>query len=157
MKNVAIATLVFYQFHVSAQDSYNIDWINKDLSPYSSYMISEFKVNDQILNYKDYVGSIRFVEIFNVNMSKIGLKAEERSVLEVLFNIELDTLATGFERPEGVNPEDKVVDLTLTLRDNQVNEKLVIANFSSITREPKKLNKEVKKMIKQFFREAKID
>ncbi|MEP1093468.1 MAG: hypothetical protein ABJG78_00060 [Cyclobacteriaceae bacterium] len=76
--------------------------------------------------------------------------------MEILFDIQLDTLPAGFQRPEGANPEDKMVDLTLTLQDNQVSEKLVVANFSSITREPKKLNKEVKKMLRAFFREARI-
>lgn len=156
MKKLIFLVTLLCQIQLCAQGSYNIDWINKDLSPYSSYTISEFKVNEVLVNYTEIENAIRFMDVFNDNMSKIGLEVDDNSVLEVLFNIQLDTLPAGFQRPEGANPEDRIIDLTLTLQDSEVNEKLVVANFSSITREPKKLNKEVKKMLQEFFREARI-
>ncbi|MEM6815667.1 MAG: hypothetical protein AAF600_14990 [Bacteroidota bacterium] len=160
MRFPIVLILILFLFKAYPQKGYKITWFNKDLSPYSTYMIKEYKVNHRIIDYKedaDYRGAARFVESFNKNMSKLGLDIQEKAALGFLFDIKLDTLPQGFQRLEGASPEDRIVDLKLTIEDNEVNEILMEASFNTLTKDPKKLNKEVKGMIYEFFKEAKIN
>jgi len=159
MKKLILIITLIYQFQLCAQKSYRINWINKNLSYYSSYTVSEFKVNNKILDYNEYKGSLEFVEIFISRMSKMGLEAQDSSILLVLFDIKIDTLWIGFERARlpieaGILPEDRLIDLTLTMIDSEVSEKLVIANVFTTASRPKKFNKNVKAMIREFFKDA---
>ncbi|MEM6738391.1 MAG: hypothetical protein AAF620_20225 [Bacteroidota bacterium] len=155
-----VLVFISFLFKAYSQKGYQVTWFNKDLSPYSTYMVKEYKVNHQIINYKedeDYKGAARFMDSFNKNMSKLGLEVQEKATLGFLFDIKLDTLPQGFQRPEGASPEDRIVDLKLTIEDSEVNEILMEATFNTLTKDPKKLNKEVKGMIYEFFKEAKIN
>lgn len=140
-----------------AQDEFRVHWIINDLTSYDSYMIEEFKVNGKDMDLSNSDGGIEFIEAFRKNMARLGLEARDESALRVLFEIEQDTLDSGYQSLDGsVDPEDKVFDMKFTLMDRDVREKLVVAYYSSVTRDPKELNKEVRKIIKEFFKEAEL-
>lgn len=157
--SLVIFALVFLtgSRQVIAQDEFRVNWIINDLTPYDSYMIEAFKVNGNELDLSGSEGGLEFLEAFRKNMARLGLEARDQSALHVLFEIEQDTLDRGYQSLDGtVDPEDKVFDMKFTLIDHDVKEKLVVAYYSSVTRDPKELNKEVRKIINEFFEEAEL-
>ncbi|MFY0601603.1 MAG: hypothetical protein JXR03_18160 [Cyclobacteriaceae bacterium] len=154
MKNFILAIGLIYSVQAHAQGSFRIQWFHEDLSLYSTYMIGDFVINDTPVDYNSKEEYVRFLKSFNYQMSKIGLNVKDSSILVVNMDFSLDTLAIGHERPNGVLPEDLLSELTLTLIDAQVNERLFIGNVIGLGEDRKKFNKGIKAMVRKFFRKA---
>ena len=157
MKYLTITFICFaLGFSARSQDNFNINWLYDDISQYDTYTISDFTINQQSIDYREAPNAIRFIELFNRNMNKIGMDYDSAAVLSANFTIQLDTLAAGFQRLDGIKYEDRLIDFTLTLVDDEVNEKLLDANLQTFTKGPKKLDKELRKILKIFFAEVKM-
>ena len=155
-KMLALVFFAGFLFHGHGQESLKVNWLYEDLSQYTTYTISDFTINDSKIDYRKTPNASHFLELFKQNMEKVGLDYDSTSVLGVKFKIHVDTLDAGYQRIDGIKYEDRQVDFTLTLVDQEVHEKLLVANINTFAKGPKKIEKELKRILKAFFREVRL-
>jgi hypothetical protein len=146
--------VVVYGSVLYGQGAFNGNWMDDNsLELYETFHVMDIQMNEETIAYSNAAEEFRFFNRFNHQMEKAGLSYDEDAVLAVKFEFQIDTLPIGFQRQEGPSPNDLIIEMTMTLIDTEVDEKLFIGTSSNVGQEPKKLNKNVKRLVREFFRE----
>ena len=153
MKYLFISVCCAIFMSCQAQIAVRHDYFETDFSPYDTYMIKSFRLNGKEIDHEFSIRTRLLVDKLHQKMKKFGFDHSEEGDFYFTYNMKVDTLPIGFQRPSGPLPEDVVADITIEIFDEEYDERLFVGNIYGLLVEDKKNGNTIKKTYKKLFRD----